>query len=205
MLWIASSQTRGVCDVGDQDQTVVSDPRIISLWEVIREWEVMGTPIPVATHIRKCTSNQQQRMTVPSTIEERRVKDMILQRGLDSSIGASSTNNINTVNPEVSTATTKVNTASTKICTASFKMDVKWKQWQLLSMRARNSSISRTGRKSIIDGVYLPGQINQSSLKKAVKDWEDALKKAMCDINGAGLIGVHGRGRDSGKHGSLGY
>ncbi|GJS92712.1 putative ribonuclease H-like domain-containing protein [Tanacetum coccineum] len=34
--------------------------------------------------------------------------------------GASSTNNINTVNPEVSTATTKVNTASTKISTASF-------------------------------------------------------------------------------------
>ncbi|GJR98009.1 hypothetical protein Tco_0270183 [Tanacetum coccineum] len=34
--------------------------------------------------------------------------------------GASSTNNINTVNLEVSTATTKVNTASTEICTASF-------------------------------------------------------------------------------------
>ncbi|GJR19493.1 hypothetical protein Tco_0968020 [Tanacetum coccineum] len=34
--------------------------------------------------------------------------------------GASSTNNINTVNPEVSTATTKVNTASTETCTASF-------------------------------------------------------------------------------------
>ncbi|GJZ19946.1 ribonuclease H-like domain-containing protein, partial [Tanacetum coccineum] len=34
--------------------------------------------------------------------------------------GASSTNNINTVNPKVSTATIKVNTASTKICTASF-------------------------------------------------------------------------------------
>ncbi|GJY58432.1 putative ribonuclease H-like domain-containing protein [Tanacetum coccineum] len=34
--------------------------------------------------------------------------------------GASSTNNINTVNPEVSTGTTKVNTASTKISTASF-------------------------------------------------------------------------------------
>ncbi|GKA46297.1 ribonuclease H-like domain-containing protein [Tanacetum coccineum] len=33
---------------------------------------------------------------------------------------ASSTNNINTVNPEVSTATTKVNTTSTEICTASF-------------------------------------------------------------------------------------
>ncbi|GKF17754.1 hypothetical protein Tco_0062672, partial [Tanacetum coccineum] len=34
--------------------------------------------------------------------------------------GASSNNNINAVNPEVSTATTKVNTASTEICTASF-------------------------------------------------------------------------------------
>ncbi|GKA87367.1 ribonuclease H-like domain-containing protein [Tanacetum coccineum] len=34
--------------------------------------------------------------------------------------GASSTNNINTVNREVSTATTKVNTTSTKISTASF-------------------------------------------------------------------------------------
>ncbi|GJS31318.1 putative ribonuclease H-like domain-containing protein [Tanacetum coccineum] len=34
--------------------------------------------------------------------------------------GASSTNNINTVNPEVNTATTKVKTASTEISTASF-------------------------------------------------------------------------------------
>ncbi|GJU09602.1 hypothetical protein Tco_1131998 [Tanacetum coccineum] len=34
--------------------------------------------------------------------------------------GASSTNNIHTVKPEVSTATTKVNTASTEISTASF-------------------------------------------------------------------------------------
>ncbi|GJR38254.1 hypothetical protein Tco_1213938 [Tanacetum coccineum] len=34
--------------------------------------------------------------------------------------GASSTNNINTVNPKVSTGTTKVNTASTEISTASF-------------------------------------------------------------------------------------
>ncbi|GJR01930.1 hypothetical protein Tco_0524914 [Tanacetum coccineum] len=33
---------------------------------------------------------------------------------------ASSTNNINTVNPEVSTGTTKVNTASNEICTTSF-------------------------------------------------------------------------------------
>ncbi|GJS31730.1 putative ribonuclease H-like domain-containing protein [Tanacetum coccineum] len=34
--------------------------------------------------------------------------------------GASSTNNINTVNPEVSTGTTKINTASTETSTASF-------------------------------------------------------------------------------------
>ncbi|GJU29609.1 ribonuclease H-like domain-containing protein [Tanacetum coccineum] len=34
--------------------------------------------------------------------------------------GASNTNNVNIVNPEVSTATTKVNTASTEISTASF-------------------------------------------------------------------------------------
>ncbi|GKC47261.1 hypothetical protein Tco_1064983 [Tanacetum coccineum] len=34
--------------------------------------------------------------------------------------GARSTNNINTVNPEVSTGTTKVNTASTETSTASF-------------------------------------------------------------------------------------
>ncbi|GKG50383.1 hypothetical protein Tco_0521483, partial [Tanacetum coccineum] len=34
--------------------------------------------------------------------------------------GASSTKNINTVNPEVSTGTTKVNTASTEVSTASF-------------------------------------------------------------------------------------
>ncbi|GKF02333.1 hypothetical protein Tco_0029256, partial [Tanacetum coccineum] len=34
--------------------------------------------------------------------------------------GASSTNNITTVNPEVSTTTTKVNSASTEISTASF-------------------------------------------------------------------------------------
>ncbi|GJV68115.1 hypothetical protein Tco_1483624 [Tanacetum coccineum] len=39
-------------------------------------------------------------------------------------VGASSTNNINNVNPEVSTATTKVNTVSTEICTASFRMAV---------------------------------------------------------------------------------
>ncbi|GJR57748.1 ribonuclease H-like domain-containing protein [Tanacetum coccineum] len=35
-------------------------------------------------------------------------------------LGASSSNNINTVNPEVCTSTQRVNTASTEICTASF-------------------------------------------------------------------------------------
>ncbi|GKC68679.1 hypothetical protein Tco_1101277 [Tanacetum coccineum] len=44
----------------------------------------------------------------------------IVKQKVKKSSGASSTNNINTVNPEVSTATTKVNTTSTEICTASF-------------------------------------------------------------------------------------
>ncbi|GJQ98369.1 putative ribonuclease H-like domain-containing protein [Tanacetum coccineum] len=69
--------------------------------------------------------------------------------------GASSTNNINTVNPEVSTATTKVNTASTEISTASFKMDLKWNM-ALLSMRARKF-YQRTRRKIIIDGSNTAG------------------------------------------------
>ncbi|GKA58530.1 retrovirus-related pol polyprotein from transposon TNT 1-94 [Tanacetum coccineum] len=120
--------------------------------------------------------------------------------------GASSTNNINTVNPEVSTATTKVNTASTEICTASFsdatvyaflstqpkgsqlvhedleqlhdddleEMDLKWNM-ALLSMRARKAPRSKDNR-----------NWNQGSSTKTVKI-EDASKKAMCAIDGAGF------------------
>ncbi|GJR72729.1 putative ribonuclease H-like domain-containing protein [Tanacetum coccineum] len=94
--------------------------------------------------------------------------------------GASSTNNINTVNPEVSTGTTKVNTASTETSTASFsdatvyaflstqpqgsqlvhedleqEMDLKWNM-ALLSMRARKF-YQRTRRKIIIDGSSTAG------------------------------------------------
>ncbi|GKB66226.1 ribonuclease H-like domain-containing protein [Tanacetum coccineum] len=57
--------------------------------------------------------------------------------------GASSTNNINTVTPEVSIATTKVNTASTEISTASFS--------DALYMYSSTQPEGRTGRKIIID------------------------------------------------------
>ncbi|GKD53600.1 putative ribonuclease H-like domain-containing protein [Tanacetum coccineum] len=59
-------------------------------------------------------------------IIEQKVKKSVGARNDDKNLafvttsGVSSTNNINTVNPEVSIATTKVNTASTEICTASF-------------------------------------------------------------------------------------
>ncbi|GJV06277.1 hypothetical protein Tco_1343933, partial [Tanacetum coccineum] len=119
---------------------------------------------------------------------------------------ASSTNNINIVNPKVSTATTKVNTASTEICTASFsdatvyaflstqpkgsqlvhedleqlhdddleEMDLKWNM-ALLSMRKRKAPRSKDNR-----------NWNQGSSTKTVKI-EDASKKAMCAIDGAGF------------------
>ncbi|GJX31637.1 ribonuclease H-like domain-containing protein, partial [Tanacetum coccineum] len=81
--------------------------------------------------------------------------------------GASSTNNINNVNPEVSTGTTKVNTASTEINTAIHEdleqlhdddleeMDLKWNM-TLLSTRAKKFH-QRTGRKIIIDGSSTAG------------------------------------------------
>ncbi|GJR99979.1 ribonuclease H-like domain-containing protein [Tanacetum coccineum] len=79
--------------------------------------------------------------------------------------GASSTKNINTVNPEVSTGTTKVNTASTETSPDEDleqlhdddleEMDLKWNM-ALLSMRARKF-YQRTGRKIIIDGSSTAG------------------------------------------------
>ncbi|GJZ70454.1 hypothetical protein Tco_0634004 [Tanacetum coccineum] len=131
--------------------------------------------------------------------------------------GASSTNNINIVNLEISTATTKVNIASTKISTAIFsdatvyaflstqpkgsqlvhedleqlhdddleEMDLKWNM-ELLSMRARKF-YQRTRRKIIIDGSNTAGyDKSKGSSSKTVKI-EDASKKAMCAIDGAGF------------------
>ncbi|GJR42244.1 putative ribonuclease H-like domain-containing protein [Tanacetum coccineum] len=78
--------------------------------------------------------------------------------------GASSTNNINTVNPEVSTATTKVNTARSQLVHEDLEqlhddvleeMDLKWNM-ALLSMRARKF-YQRTKRKIIIDGSNTNG------------------------------------------------
>ncbi|GKB53869.1 ribonuclease H-like domain-containing protein [Tanacetum coccineum] len=74
--------------------------------------------------------------------------------------GASSTNNINNVNPESYTASTKFNTAIhddlDQLYMMCFgEMDLKWNR-ALLSMRARKF-YQRTGRKIIIDGSNTAG------------------------------------------------
>ncbi|GJU15748.1 putative ribonuclease H-like domain-containing protein [Tanacetum coccineum] len=123
--------------------------------------------------------------------------------------GASSTNNINIVNPEVSTATTK------QLHDDDLEeIDLKWNM-ALLSIRAIKF-YQRTGRKIIIDGSNTAGydkskvecfnchkmrhfsrecraprskdniNWNQGSSTKAVKI-EDASEKAMCAIDGTGF------------------
>ncbi|GJQ95082.1 putative ribonuclease H-like domain-containing protein [Tanacetum coccineum] len=126
--------------------------------------------------------------------------------------GASSTNNIDTVNPKVSTAITKINTASTEICIASFSdatiyaflsTQPKGSQlvhedleqlhdddleeidlkWNMALLSMRARKFyQRTGRKIIIDGSNTAGY----DKSKAVKI-EDASEKAMCAIDGAGF------------------
>ncbi|GKA08489.1 hypothetical protein Tco_0687820 [Tanacetum coccineum] len=79
---------------------------------------------------------------------------------------ASSINNINTVNPEVSTGTTKVNTASTEISTASFSD---------ATLRARSSIRELVGRSSLME-VILLDMINQRAMyaiNGARFDWSD--------------------------------
>ncbi|GJR91156.1 hypothetical protein Tco_0215167 [Tanacetum coccineum] len=108
--------------------------------------------------------------------------------------GASSTNNVNTVNPEVSTATTKVNTARSQLVHEDLEqlhdddleeMDLKWNM-ALLSMRARKF-YQRNGRKIIIDGSNTAGyDKSKGNSSKAVKI-EDASEKAMCAIDGVGF------------------
>ncbi|GJX24839.1 ribonuclease H-like domain-containing protein [Tanacetum coccineum] len=96
-----------------------------ALWEVIENGN-SWVPIPVtATETGPSTG---LKMTVPSTTEEKICKKndvkarslLLMALPNEHQLTFDHTNNINTLNPEVSTATTKVNTASTEICTASF-------------------------------------------------------------------------------------
>ncbi|GJZ21526.1 ribonuclease H-like domain-containing protein [Tanacetum coccineum] len=91
--------------------------------------------------------------------------------------GASSTNNINTVNPEVRSQLVHEDLEQLHDDDLE-EMDLKWNM-ALLSMRARKF-YQRTRRKIIIDGS------NTASSSKAVKI-EDASEKAMCAIDGAGF------------------
>ncbi|GJX76963.1 hypothetical protein Tco_0323774 [Tanacetum coccineum] len=119
---------------------------------------------------------------------------------------ASSTNNINTVNPEVSTATTKVNTASTEICTASFSDAT---IYAFLSTQPKGSQLVHEDLEQLHDDDLEEMDLkwnmallsmrarkapkskdninwNQGSSTKTVKI-EDASEKAMCAIDGAGF------------------
>ncbi|GJY85241.1 putative ribonuclease H-like domain-containing protein [Tanacetum coccineum] len=123
--------------------------------------------------------------------------------------GASSTNNINTVNPEVSTATTKVNTASTEICTASFSdatvyaflstqpkgsqlvhedleqlhdddLEEMDLKWNMALLSMRARKFyQRTGRKIIIDGSNTAGY---DKSKCAGVDWSDMAEEEYDDL-----------------------
>ncbi|GJS94966.1 putative ribonuclease H-like domain-containing protein [Tanacetum coccineum] len=101
--------------------------------------------------------------------------------------GASSTNNINTVKPEVSTATTKVNTASTETSTASFSDAT---VYAFLSTQPQGSQLVHEDLEQLHDddleetNLKYDKSKNQGSSSKAVKI-EDASEKAMCAIDGA--------------------
>ncbi|GJU31185.1 putative ribonuclease H-like domain-containing protein [Tanacetum coccineum] len=101
--------------------------------------------------------------------------------------GASSTNNINTVNPEVSTASTKfMKDIRNFIDDDLEEMDLKWNM-ALLSMRARKF-YQRTGRKIIIDGSNTAGY-DKSKVEcfNCIKKGQFCLRSA---IDGGDLIGV---------------
>ncbi|GJW56428.1 putative ribonuclease H-like domain-containing protein [Tanacetum coccineum] len=106
--------------------------------------------------------------------------------------GASSTNNINIVNPEVSTATTKVNTASTEISTASFSDAT---VYAFLSTQPKGSQLVHEDLEQLHDDdleeMDLKWNMALLSMRarnstKTVKI-EDASEKAMCAIDGAGF------------------
>ncbi|GJS16677.1 putative ribonuclease H-like domain-containing protein [Tanacetum coccineum] len=130
--------------------------------------------------------------------------------------GASSTNNINTVKPEVSTATTKVNTTSTKISTASFSeatvyafLSTQPQGSQLvhedleqlhdddleeMDLKWNMALLSMRARKGSIRELdrkdHIDGKqilLNQGSSFKGKVKIEDASEKATCAIDGAGF------------------
>ncbi|GJX75053.1 integrase, catalytic region, zinc finger, CCHC-type containing protein [Tanacetum coccineum] len=97
-----------------------------ALWEVIENGN-SWVPIPVTTTSETARfGGKKQQEDTEGYVETYKGKKFCRSSNDDKNLafvttsGASSTNNINTVNPEVSTATTKVNTASTEISTASF-------------------------------------------------------------------------------------
>ncbi|GKF60008.1 hypothetical protein Tco_0176794, partial [Tanacetum coccineum] len=108
--------------------------------------------------------------------------------------GASSTNNITTVKPEVSAATIKVNTASTEISTASFSDAI---VYAFLSTQPKGSQLVHEDLEQLHDDDLEEMDLkaprskdnknwNQSSSTKTVKI-EDASEKVMCAIDGAGF------------------
>ncbi|GJS98383.1 putative ribonuclease H-like domain-containing protein [Tanacetum coccineum] len=101
--------------------------------------------------------------------------------------GASSINNINTVNPEVSTGTTKVNTASTETSTASFR--IKGSQVDMANTMhgGARKFYPENWKGSHLDGSSTAGyDKSKGSSSKAVRI-EDASKKEICAIDGAGF------------------
>ncbi|GJV77555.1 ribonuclease H-like domain-containing protein [Tanacetum coccineum] len=88
--------------------------------------------------------------------------------------GASSTKNINTVNPEVSTGTTKVNTANTEVSTASFYVEEHKPEIKTLSLddlfnnlKAYESKVKETS--SLTTNSYNVAFLSSSSTNSATR------------------------------------
>ncbi|GJY04244.1 putative ribonuclease H-like domain-containing protein [Tanacetum coccineum] len=130
-------------------------------------------------------------------IKARFGEEMKQQRKDTEWLCASSTNNINTVNPEVSTATTKVKTASTEISIATFSDAT---VYAFLSTQPQGSQLVHKDLEQLHDDGLEEMDLkeckapkskdninwNQGISSKAVKI-EDASEKAMCAIDGTGF------------------
>ncbi|GJV66105.1 hypothetical protein Tco_1476933, partial [Tanacetum coccineum] len=157
-----------------------SDSRLCSMG-CHREWGICGYLFRLQQHI--LGPQQVLKMDLPSTDEEMickkndavqklvsrlvnsgvyRLRELLGANNDDKNLaflttsGASSTNNINTVNPEVSTGSQLVHEDLEQLHDDDLEeMDLKWNM-ALLSMRARKF-YQRTGRKIIIDGSSTAG------------------------------------------------